>query len=200
MTVSSSFQYFRPSAAIMGLFVAFLVLGLLQAGVAFADYDFPRLGLSVAMDDYVDQMSAEMGDTLTVFVGAFGNEQGVPLEEDLVSFLWVVHQVCCGGNLVILDYNFIGEFESEGHPLGGVTSIAPACVSEDFIPLAELQVMIITPDGPGDYLMSAGPYGPSVDCAGENPIFLEGVITVAVHGDISPVEETAWSSLKAYYR
>jgi hypothetical protein len=190
----------RTSAFAVVFLTTILALGLLPVDDAQADYNFPRLGLSAARDDYVDQMSCEMGDTFTVYVGAFGTESGSVLEEDLVSLLWVVHQVCCGGDLVVVDYSFVGDFVSNGHPLGGVTSVAPSCVSADFMPLAELTVMLVTPDGPGEYQMSAGPYGPSVNCVGDNPIFLEGVVNVAVGGEITPVVGTSWSGLKAFYR
>jgi len=201
MTVNFTFPRFHTPTFVTVLSLTFLAFSCLLAGNASAQYDFPRLGLSAVPDDYVGEMSAEIGDTFTVYAGVYGSESGIPLDEDILSLSWTVHQVCCGADLIVVDHEFVGDFVSEGHPLAGVTSLAPSCVSADFIPLAVLRVLLLTPDGPGDYLMSGGPYAPSENCDGESPIFMEGVIMVSAwQEETAPVVGTTWSDLKSYYR
>ncbi len=200
MAVNVPIPRYRTPTVTLAMLVTVLLWGALLASSASAQLVFPRLGLSASPDDYVGHMTAAIGDTFTVYVGAFGTETGLALDEVMVSFAWVVHQVCCGAGLVIVDHEFVGDFVSDGHPLGGVHSTSAECVSADFIPLAVLQVFLVTPEGPGDYLMSAGPYNASANCEGESPIFLEGVVMVTATGQSLPVVESTWSGIKAMYR
>ncbi len=142
MSVDSSFPGFHNRSRVMVFSIVLLAMGALCVGSASAQYDFPRLGLSAAPDAYIGRMNAQLGDTFTVYMGAYGRPSGLALGEAMVSLSWAVYQVCCGAALDIVGYEFVGDFVSRGHPLAGVSSVAPECVSGDFIPLAVLQVVL----------------------------------------------------------
>ncbi len=180
--------------------LAILFCGTLLVGASIAQSEFPRLGLSAENDHYVGQLNAEIGDTITLYVGAFGSESGVALDEAILSFGWAIFQVCCGADLLIVDFEYIGDFSSQGHPLAGVNSVAPECVSGEFMLLAVLDILLLTPDGPGDYTISAGPTSATINCAGETKIFAGAEVVVTATGEISPTVNTSWSGLKAIFR
>ncbi len=186
-------------AVIAGLLVM-LAFTMLLVPRAEAQLTFPRLGLSASPTSYVDSLAVEIGQEFTLYVCAFGNQPGDPLEQDISVLQWAVHQVCCGAVLQIIDTEFSPDFYHEGTPYFGVSSSSETCVSEEAIVLATLTIVLDAPE-PGDYLAAAGPWAAAVDCDGNNPLFMDMPMTLTATSDgISPVSQTTWGGLKATYR
>lgn len=179
--------------------LALLVTTLVLAPRAHAQLDFPRLGISASAASYVDTLTVDNLAPFTLYVCAFGSQPGQPLDQDVTTLRWGIHQVCCGAVLEVTDIAYNPDFTHTGDPYQGVTSTAETCVTADLIVLATLTVRMDAPE-PGIYLAAGGPFGPTDDCAGAHPLFMDMPMSVTINGDITPVSASTWDGLKAIYR
>lgn len=188
----------RFSAFFSANLLALAVLMILAPG-AQAQLDFPRLGLSTSAESYVDTLTVEIGQEFTLYVCAYGNQPGDPLNQEVSALAWAVHQVCCGAILEVVAEEYNPDFYHEGTPYFGVTSSSETCVTADSIVLATLTMVIDAPE-PGEYLAAAGPFSAAVDCEGNNPLFMDMPVILTVWGEPTPVEASTFGGLKAIYR
>ena len=181
----------------------FLTAGLLglmlSGGVASAQVEFPRIGISADPTHYVPEITVELGKPFTLYACIFAHNDGEDLNQPLTQVEWVLHQVCCGAVLEILNTEFKPAFTHTGTVQTIVRSTALDCVDEPGIVLATLTVSI-TAAGPGDYLAAAGPAGPTYDCGGETLNLMDMVVTVTATGETSPLEVMPFGTFKARYR
>lgn len=182
---------------------ALLVLvTLLAAWVrpAAAQDSFPRIGLSAAADSWVDSLTVELGDTFTIYACVFGHDPGEPLGQPLHDVSWVIHQTCCGASLNVVAVDLNPDLVHTGQsPLSGMVSTAPDCIDRDGIRLATMTAELRA-DGPGQYLLAAGPYAWAHDCEGGEPVFMDMPVTINATGTVTPNGRRSWSALKAQYR
>ncbi len=177
-----------------------LVACLMVAGAGYAQFqDLPRVGLSASATSYVDSVAVDLGAPFTVYACIFGPDAQTPLQETISSVPWVIHQVCCGAAMEILDVQYNPELEHTGHPLAGVRSTAPECLQRDSLLLATLLVQV-TADQPGEFLWAAGLADAYVDCNGDNPLFQGLPVLIIADGGQVPDGKTSWGGLKALYR
>ena len=182
------------------LILAGALLGLLFAGgAAQAQLDFPRVGISASPDSSVTTITAAIGEPFTLYACVFAHNNGDVLDQPLTELHWVLHQVCCGAVLEIIDVQYNSDFTHSGTVPTGVVSTSETCVDQPSIVLATLTVAMEAPE-PGEYLAAAGPGGPTYDCAGETLLMMDMVVTVTATGDITPVEPLQFDALKALYR
>jgi hypothetical protein len=172
---------------------------LLTASDARAQTVFPRMGLSASPDVYVDTIEVGVGQEFTLYACVFGHDPGQALEQPVSRLSWVIHQVCCGAQVDIVDIQYNPEFDHEGHPILGVYSSVPACYDQQAINLATLTCVLNEPIV-GGVLWAAGPYDASSDCEGGNALFMGMPVTIVPDDITTPVEATAWGTLKALYR
>ncbi|MCB1183804.1 hypothetical protein KDM41_10250 [bacterium] len=189
----------RPRPPLAWLVLPILALLLLAAGAARSQEVFPRIGLSASQDHHVDRIVIDPDSTFTIYAMAFGNQPGMPMDQPVTSLHWVIHQVCCGAAVQIVDMELNPDLEHEGHPLAGMVSSAPTCLDQDAIWLASMTVRVAAPFS-GDYLWAAGPFGAAQDCDGGSPFFMDLPITVSVEGDVLPNDQPTFGSLKARFR
>ena len=111
----------------------------------------------------------------------------------------MIHQVCCGSVVDIVDVVWNDDFDHVGHPILGVTSTPKECVPRDSMLLATITTILHDPV-PGGGLWAAGPYDASFDCDGELTLFNGMPVSIFVEEDITPVEPTSFGGVKALYR
>ena len=179
--------------------VLFVVLVLLTATVAQGQIAYPRVGLSASPNEYVDTIEVASGEEFTLYACVFGPGPGEPVGQPFTSLSWVIHQVCCGAQVDIRDFQFSPDFEHVGHPLVGVLSTAATCYDQDSILLATMTCTLTNPTSEG-VLWAAGPYDASHDCQGGNALFMGMAVMINAEGDVLPVENSRWGSIKAMYR
>lgn len=171
---------------------------VLLAGSARAQ--FPRVGLSAAPDYYDGHLDVVADENFTLYVCVFGVDDETPLEQDFAVVSWVLHQVCCGAALNVLDYEFGPHFQTSGNPYFGVIGSAEICVDQPYITLATLTCQLDAPED-GDYLTACGPYQQAVDCSGENPVVMGMPMELTITGvGVSPTERDTWDNIKASFR
>jgi len=174
--------------------------GLLAALPATAQWDpLPRIGLSASPDSYVDSLSTDLGKVVTVYVCMFGVDDKTPLQESISSVPWVIHQVCCGAAMEILNTQYNPDMDHVGHPLAGVRSSARTCMQGSSVLLATVQARI-TAEQPGDFYWASGLADAFTDCGGAHPQFQGLGILISAKGDQVPDDRTGWGTLKALYR
>lgn len=179
--------------------VVLLGVAMFLAPQADAQIAFPRLGISASPVSYVDSLEVDIGESFQLYVCAFGNQPGDPLEQEVSVLQWALHQVCCGAVLEVQDVDFNPDFYHEGTPTFGVASSSESCVSAESIVLATLTLTLNAPE-PGVYLAAAGPFAPAIDCEGNNPLFMDMPVNLIASGEVTPVESSTWGGLKASYR
>jgi hypothetical protein len=184
-----------PVAIFTGLV---LILFLLVWSQAWAQNPYPRVGLSASPDFYLDTIEVMPGEEFTLYACVFGPYPGEPVAQPFTSLSWVIHQVCCGAVVNILDYQFNPELENSGHPLLGVQTQAENCYDQDSILLATMTCTLANPT-PGGVLWAGGPFDASYDCEGGNALFMGLAVTIQVPDDVLPVDDTRWGSIKALY-
>jgi hypothetical protein len=182
---------YLPSLALLAL--------LCLATAAFAQSEYPRIGLSAARDVYLDQITVQPGEAFTLYATVMGPNPGMGLNQPLQSLAWVIHQVCCGGVIDVLNIEYNPDLHHEGHPLAGVVSTADNCLDQDSIWLATLTVRMV-PGTVDSILWAAGPYGAIRDCDGQSPVFLGQAVTILPEGSSTPNEPSPWGHVKAMYR
>ena len=188
------------STVIISFSLALLaVLVLLTATVARSQTSYPRVGLSASPDEYVDTIEITPGEEFTLYACVFGPGPGEPVDQPFTSLSWVIHQVCCGAEIDIRNLRFNPDLEHVGHPLVGVLTTAATCYDQDSILLATMTCNLTNP-APGGVLWAAGPFDASHDCQGGNALFGGMAVTINSEGDVLPVENSRWGSLKAIYR
>jgi hypothetical protein len=192
-------RVFPPLATLSFGLIVSLVLVLLAAGAARAQTFYPRMGLSASPTHYLDTIEVVPGEEFTLYACVFGSVLGEPLDQPFTSLSWVIHQVCCGAEVDILNYDFNPDLETTGHPLVGVDTSAETCYDQGNILLATLTCTMRNPT-PGGVLWAAGPYDASEDCEGGNALFMGMAVTITVDGDALPTDEGSWGSIKAMYR
>ena len=178
------------------LLVAWLVL---TAGVARSQNMYPRVGLSFSPDEYLESQVVVPGEEFTLYVCIFGPEAGLPVDQPFTSLSWVIHQVCCGAEVDILNYDLNPELNNEGHPLVGVLTTADTCYDRESTLLATMTCTLDNPT-PGGVLWAAGPSDAAYDCTGGNALFMGMAVNILVDEDVLPVEDSSWGSIKAIYR
>jgi hypothetical protein len=172
-------------------------LALTAAGAA--AQDAPRIGISAAPDSYVGELVVGEGEVFTLYACIFGPAGGEPVELQLASVAWVIHQVCCGAEINIHDIQFNPDLIHEGHPLVGVSSTTPTCIDEQGVVLATMQASLANIQTQ-EMLWAAGPFGPARDCDGGSPLLDALPLTIIYDGVITPDETTSWGAVKAVYR
>lgn len=176
-----------------------LTVLLLTAVGARAQTAFPRVGLSAAPDHYSEEITIVEGEPFVLYACVFGPADGEPIGESLRSISWVIHQVCCGSSVDIIDIEWSDQFIHEGHPILGVTSTPIECTDQDQLLIATLTTVLHDPV-PGGGLWAAGPYDASYDC-GEEVTFFQGMpVSIFVEGEATPTDGATWGGLKALYR
>lgn len=186
------------TAICLGLFLL-LGLVLLLAGTARSQNMYPRVGLSFSPDEHVDSQVVVPGEEFTLYVCIFGPQTGMPVEQPFTSLSWVIHQVCCGAEVNILNYDLNPELTNEGHPLVGVLTTAETCYDRESTLLGTMTCTLENPT-PGGVLWAAGPSDAAYDCTGGNALFMGMAVNILVEEDILPVEDSSWGSIKAIYR
>ena len=189
---------FMPLAILSFTFVLLAALFLLAAN-ARAQTVYPRVGLSASPDYHVDTINVVPGEEFTLYACVFGPGPGEPNDQSFTSLSWVIHQVCCGAEVNINDFDFNTDLEHSGHPLVGVLSTSEVCYSQDLIILATLTCTMTNPT-PGGVLWAAGPFDASNDCVGGNALFMGMAVTINVEEDPTPTVDNRWGSIKAMYR
>jgi hypothetical protein len=179
--------------------IALLALIFLLTTTARAQNDYPRVGLSVSPDHYSEEITIVEGEEFTLYACVFGIDDETPLSQPLSSVSWVIHQVCCGSTVDIVDVVWNDEFVHEGHPILGVTSTPIECMDRDSILLATITAILHDPV-PGGGLWAAGPYDASFDCQGEMTLFEGLPVSILVDDTVTPVEPTSFGGVKALYR
>ncbi len=175
-----------------------ILLVVTLAASAGAQVDRPRIGLSAAKTTYVDSITVAPGAEFELYAIATG-AAGQVMNQPVSSMPWVIHQVCCGALVEILEVKFNPDLQHEGHPLAGTTSFVETCIDQDTIWLATLKVQMVSTQAE-DVLWAAGPFGPIVDCDGEVPFFGSLPITIILDGVPTPSEISPWGSVKAMFR
>lgn len=184
---------FFPAAAVI-----LLLIILFSASAARAQ--FPRIGISATPDFYTENIDVVLGEEFTLYVCVFGPDDETPIDQEFSSFSWVLHQVCCGATLAVLDVQYSDDYQHDGTPNMGVTSSSEVCVDEPAILLATL-TMTMAADEDGDYLAACGPYQQPVDCDGGNPFLMAMTMNISLTGAGStPTERTGLDAVKALYR
>ncbi len=173
---------------------------LLVAGPGWAQFEsLPRIGLSASATSYVDSIVTDIGEPFTVYICIFGPDEKTPLQETISSVPWVIHQVCCGAAMEILDVQYNPEMEHTGHPLSGVRSTSGTCLQRDSLLLATLLVRI-TADQPGQFLWASGLADAYVDCNDDHPLFQGLAVLIMADGGQVPDDQTSWGAVKSMYR
>jgi len=192
----------RSTAAPSMVFAFALVLLAaltLVVGAARAQNLYPRVGMSASPNEYVDTLDVVLGEEFTLYACVFGPVDGEPIGQSFTSLSWVIHQVCCGGEVDISHFEFNPDLVNTGHPLIGVRSTSETCYDQDSIVLATMTCRLNNPT-PGGVLWAAGPYDASADCEGGNALFMGMAVTLNAVGDATPSQDSRWGSLKAMYR
>jgi hypothetical protein len=184
-------------ALISGL--ALLAFLLLFVSMAQAQVAYPRVGLSASPHEYIDTIDVAPGDEFTLYACVFGPGPGEPVGQAFTSLSWVIHQVCCGAEIGILDFQSNPDLEHEGHPLLGMRTTSETCYDQDIVVLGTMTCTLTNPT-PGGVLWAAGPYDASFDCDGGNALFMGMAVIINTEDDALPTDETRWGSLKALYR
>ncbi len=189
-----------PDRRPLWLAAAFITLLLILISAGSARAQFPRIGISGAAESFQDSLDVVAGENFTLYVGMYGIDNETPLEQDITTVSWVLHQVCCGAVIEVLDVEYNPGFHHEGDPHLGVISSSETCVHQPFIPLATLTAQLLAPED-GDYLAACGPYQQAVDCNGEHPIVMGLPMILSITGvEGAPVERSSWDTIKATYR
>jgi hypothetical protein len=183
----------------IGLGSALLALLLLWAVGARAQISYPRVGLSASPTEYINTLVVGAGEEFTLYAVVLGPTDDEPIGQGFTSLSWVIHQVCCGAEIDVLDVQFDPGLEHTGHPLVGVQTTADSCYDQDRILLATMTSRLSNPT-PGGVLWAAGPFDASMDCDGGNALFMGLAVTINVDGGVSPTEGSRWGSIKAMYR
>ena len=188
------------SAARISLSLFFiLAILILLATSARAQTTYPRVGLSASPDSHVDTIAVVPGESFTLYACVFGPAPGEPIDQPFTSLSWVIHQVCCGAEVDISEFDFNQDLQHTGHPLVGVQSTAETCFDRDVIVLATLTCTLNNPT-PGGVLWAAGPFDASQDCEGGNALFMGMAVTIDADGEPTPNDGSRWGSIKAMYR
>jgi hypothetical protein len=172
--------------------VVALLLATGTATVAAAQAEPPLVGLSGAVDRYVDRVEAPDGEVITIHACVFGGADREAVDQPLTVVRWVVFQACCGASLELVDVAFNPEFQHTGNPLAGVVSTLDGCRTGEALWLATLKVRLRAPR-PGEYLWAAGSFGPAEDCEGLEIRLRDMPLQMSVPGDAS------WSALHAEF-
>jgi hypothetical protein len=159
----------------------------------------PRIGLSADKDIYVDQITVPYNTEFELYAMVFGFEPGQAMNQPVSTLPWVIHQVCCGAVIEVVDMVFNPALEHVGHPLAGTVSSVETCLDQDSIWLATLTVRLVTTVA-GDVLWAAGPFGPIQDCDGQVPFFMNMPVTITLDEEPTPTETSNWGQVKAMYR
>jgi len=176
-----------------------LAVIILAAQGARAQTAYPRVGLSAAPDHYSEEITIIEGEPFTLYVCVFGPTDGAPIGNSLSSVSWVIHQVCCGSVVDIVDVAWSEQFIHEGHPILGVTSTPIECTDQDQLLIATLTTILHDPV-PGGGLWAAGPYDASYDCQGELALFQGMPVSIFVDGESTPADAATWGGVKALFR
>ena len=189
------------SLPLIVLFTGFALLAILFlfAASAAAQVTYPRMGLSASPNEYIDNITIAPGEEFTLYACVFGPGPGEPVDQAFTSLSWVIHQVCCGAEIDILDYQSNPDLEHTGHPLLGVHTTSETCYDQDLTVLGTLTCNLTNPT-PGGVLWAAGPFDASYDCDGGNALFLGMAVTINSEDDVLPTDVSSWGSLKAIYR
>ncbi|MEN8006391.1 MAG: hypothetical protein ABFS42_05215 [Candidatus Krumholzibacteriota bacterium] len=183
---------------VSGLLMVLAILALFVTEAA-AQVSYPRVGLSASPHEYIDTIDIAPGEEFTLYACVFGPGPGEPVGQPFTSLSWVIHQVCCGAEIDILDFQPNPDLEHTGHPLLGVRTTSEVCYDRDLVILGTMRCNLTNPT-PGGVLWAAGPYDASFDCEGGNALFMGMAVTINADGDPLPTEDTRWGSLKALYR
>jgi len=172
---------------------------LLSTSVARAQLVYPRMGLSASPDAYVENIEVTVGEPFVLYACVFGNEPGQALDQPVSNLSWVIHQVCCGAQVDILQIEYNPEFTHEGHPILGVSSSVPECYDQSVIYLAKLTCVLAEPI-PFGVLWAAGPYDASSDCEGGNALFMGMPVNILPDEVVTADESRSWGTVKSLYR
>jgi len=148
-----------PSLPVIGLITGFALLAILFLFVAnaTAQVTYPRVGLSASPEEYIDTLNVASGEEFTLYACVFGPGPGEPVGQAFTSLSWVIHQVCCGAEIDIVDFQTNSDLEHTGHPLLGVQTTSETCYDEDLIVLGTLTCTLNNPTPGGVWDPSTPP-------------------------------------------
>ncbi|MGD9549073.1 MAG: hypothetical protein AB7V45_16230 [Candidatus Krumholzibacteriia bacterium] len=177
-----------------------LLACLARPGTGRAQFEtLPRLGLSASPTAYVDTVEVDQSRSFTLYACVFGPEEGAPIGHSLVTVPWVIHQVCCGASIDILNVQYNPELTHDGSPLSGVWSTSEECLDRESLWLATLEVRLNAPEA-GDYLWASGPAGGVVECGGTTPWFQGLPVMIQARGELVADDGRSFGSIKAMFR
>ncbi len=185
-----------------GMLAAALLL-MLALPAAAQIVTFPRLGASAAPDHHAPEITVDGAEVFELHILVLPPDGEATLGHDFREFEWVLLEPCCGGAALVQHIDFNPAFTHEGTLLGGMVSTlqeGQECAAGEVIRLATLQVQMDPQTLPGLYYILAGPFGLAYDCASEPVIMTDMQLAVQYGGDISPVDGTSLSEVKALFR
>ncbi len=160
----------------------------------------PAIGLSFDKDVYVEHLDVQLNQDFVVYAMAMNLNGGGTVNQQITSMPWVIHQVCCGAVVEIMEVELNPALNHDGHPLAGMVSSSDTCLDQETIWLATLTVRMVVP-ATEDILWAGGPFGPVTDCDGEVPLFSSLLVTIGLEeGEPTPSETSSWGQIKAVYR
>ena len=185
--------------AICALAVFVMAVGL-APGAAQAQFpEYSRIGLSLAPDHYERYLEIGMDETFEVYVVALGHNDEDPLPFDVAALRWAIYQACCGSDLEILSTTYSDQLEHSGDPLGGVVSSSELCVTDDFLYLASVTI-ILRAQSAGTYFVAAGPTDWATDCNNENVTMTDLPVEITLTEVTPNSNQSSWSTVKSIYR
>ena len=136
---------FRPLGFLSFSLILAVVL-VVWAGVAWSQTPaYPRVGVSASPTEYVDSLDVVTGEEFTLYVCVFGPGPGEPVGQPFTSLSWVIHQVCCGAEVGILDFQSNPDLEHVGHPLLGMRTTSATCYDQDIVVLGSMTCTLTNP-------------------------------------------------------
>ena len=185
---------FKP----VGLVVIMLAV-VLTSPIVIAQ-TMPAIGLSADKDEYVSHIDVQLNEDFVVYAMAMNLNGGGTVNQTVTSMPWVIHQVCCGAVVEIMDIELNPALNHDGHPLAGMLSTSDTCLDQETIWLATLTVRMVAPTTE-DVLWAGGPFGQITDCDGEVPLFTSLLLTIGMEGgEPTPSVSSSWGQVKAVYR
>lgn len=177
-----------------------VVCSLLAAAPAAAQYlTFPRVGVSAAEDAYVTELNVEGDELFELHVVLLPREDQSALQEDYGMVHWGVLEACCGGAAQVVDAVYNPALEHEGGVYSGVYSTGEECMDGEAVWLATLILRMTENQPSGRYYVIAGPMSVAQTCGGDDVVLTDLIAHVNYTNDVTPVERSSLSAVKALF-
>lgn len=188
-----SFVSIRRAALVAACFMV-----LLAVPSAAQYLTFPRIGVSAASDRYEPEIDVHGDEAFQIHVVALPAEGEEALTHDFGQFQWAVLEACCGGAAAIIAEQYNPAYEHVGSPYAGVVTTSEECMSGEVVWICTLTVQMVV-DEPGNYYIAAGPLALSQTCDGQGVVMTDLMVFVNYTSDVTPVESTSLSDVKALF-